>query len=92
MGTQSVLSRNMKNIRVFYLKFSVFGNEMFCIFELACFRNAKISENLKKWKLLQKMSRKSQNKKLSPTNDIKRKIKTVEPQWLEHLLDHENLF
>ena len=30
----------MKNIRVFYLKiFSVFGGEIFYIFEKACFRN-----------------------------------------------------
>ena len=28
-----------KNIRVFYLKFSVFGDEIFYIFEKACFRN-----------------------------------------------------
>ena len=36
---QSVLSRNMKNIRVFIRKFSVFGGEIFYIFEEACFRN-----------------------------------------------------
>ena len=29
----------MKYIRVFYLKFSVFGGEIFYIFEQACFRN-----------------------------------------------------
>ena len=33
------LSRNMKNIRVFNWKFSVFGGEFFCIIVLACFRN-----------------------------------------------------
>ena len=31
----------MKNIRIFYLKFSFFGDIIFCIFELACFRNMK---------------------------------------------------
>ena len=29
----------MKNIRVFYLKISVFGGEIVYIFESACFRN-----------------------------------------------------
>ena len=34
-----VLSRNMKNIRSFYLKIFIFGGEIFSIFEKACFRN-----------------------------------------------------
>ena len=34
-----VLSRTMENIRVLIWKFSVFGGEIFYIFEKACFRN-----------------------------------------------------
>ena len=35
-----VLSRNMKNIRIFYLKiFIFFSGKIFSIFEKACFRN-----------------------------------------------------
>ena len=34
-----VLSRNMKNIRIFIWKLLVFGGEIFNIFEQACFRN-----------------------------------------------------
>ena len=32
----------MKNIRVLSEKFSVFGDEIFYIFELACFRNVPV--------------------------------------------------
>ena len=34
------LSRNMKNIKILIGKLSVFGGEIFNIFELACLRNA----------------------------------------------------
>ena len=34
-----VLSRNMENIGVFYMKVSVFGDEIFYIFAIAYFRN-----------------------------------------------------
>ena len=35
-----VLKRNMKNIRVFFIRnFSVFGSEIFYMFEKVCFRN-----------------------------------------------------
>ena len=33
------LSNNMKNIKVFIRKFSVFGGKIFYMFEKACFRN-----------------------------------------------------
>ena len=39
------LSRNMKNIRVFICKFSVFGGEIFYIFELTIFRNERTQLN-----------------------------------------------
>ena len=35
-----VLSRNMKNIGIFYQKFFIFGGKIFNIFEKACFLNA----------------------------------------------------
>ena len=34
-----LLLRCANNIRVFYLKISVFGDEIFCMFEYVCFRN-----------------------------------------------------
>ena len=36
---QSVLNRNMKNIRFFNLKIFIFGSEIFNKFEKACFHN-----------------------------------------------------
>ena len=40
---QSVLSRNMKNIRIFIRKLSVFSGEIFNISKWACFRNEVLS-------------------------------------------------
>ena len=34
-----VLSRNLKNIRISYLKIFIFGGKIFSIFESACFHN-----------------------------------------------------
>ena len=42
-----VLSRNMKNIRIFIWKLSVFGGEIFNIFEQVCFRNANKVKSVK---------------------------------------------
>ena len=39
LPTIYVLSRNMKNIRIFIWKLSFFGRKIFNIFELACFCN-----------------------------------------------------